>query len=205
MKVKNYSLKVGNKVLLDQTDISFDSGCFNHLLGKNGVGKSQFAKDFIINKGKYFSKDIPDRTLIISSYSNVPDELTLNDYLSIFPITYKSEIKNMLNLDNIDPNIKIKKLSDGQKQKVKLFILLSFDKDIIILDEITNALDKKTSIEIYQFFKEYCKKYKKKTIINISHNIADMKNMPGNYYVLENQKINRMKDIQEAINWYMEA
>lgn len=205
MNIQDYSLKIGHKVLLNHTNISFDAGCINHILGKNGVGKSQFAKDFILNKGKYFDKNIPNKTLIISSYSNVPEELTLNDYLSSFPVDYNNDVKDMLNLDNINPDLKLKKLSDGQKQKMKLYILLSFDKNIIILDEITNALDKKTSNEIYQFFNKYCRKFEEKVIISISHNIADMKNMPGIYYVLEDQKLNRMKDMQEAINWYMEA
>lgn len=37
MKLINYSLRIGNKILLDNLSISFENKLINHLLGSNGV------------------------------------------------------------------------------------------------------------------------------------------------------------------------
>ncbi|HCD8600217.1 TPA: peptide ABC transporter ATP-binding protein, partial [Staphylococcus aureus] len=49
MKLNNYSLKVKNKQLVDNCDLNFYLGQINHIVGKNGVGKSLLAKDFLLN------------------------------------------------------------------------------------------------------------------------------------------------------------
>lgn len=56
MFINNYTLKIGNRILLENTNLDFEEGEINHLLGRNGSGKSQLAKDFIINRGNYFFK-----------------------------------------------------------------------------------------------------------------------------------------------------
>ena len=51
-----------------------------------------------------------------------------------------------------------------KNQKIKLYILLSRNKEIIILDEITNALDKATVNEIHIFYKNIVKSIQKKLL-----------------------------------------
>ena len=43
MKLINYSLKV-KKELLSNVNVTFSEGKISHMLGKNGTGKSCFAK-----------------------------------------------------------------------------------------------------------------------------------------------------------------
>ena len=59
------------------------------------------------------------------------------------------------------------------KTKLKL-LSFSEDKSIIVLDEITNALDKQTINEIYLFLLAYIKIILK-IILNITHNLSDLK------------------------------
>ncbi|HDV6056181.1 TPA: ATP-binding cassette domain-containing protein, partial [Staphylococcus pseudintermedius] len=49
MEIVDYSLKVKGKELINNCNLKFYSGEINHIVGKNGVGKSQLAKDFILN------------------------------------------------------------------------------------------------------------------------------------------------------------
>ncbi len=100
------------------------------------TGKAQLAKDFILNSSKCFPSDISEKTLIIFSYSNIPSELTILDLQNTVPWKLSSEIYNLLNIESIDAHVKLRYLSDGQKQKVKLYVLLSLDKDIVIFDEL---------------------------------------------------------------------
>ena len=203
MIIDNYSLTVGNKKLLENTKLFFEKGKINHVLGRNGSGKSQLAKDFILNNSKCFPSDISKKTLIISSYSNIPSELTISDLQNTVPWKLSNEMYDLLNIKSIDAHVKLKYLSDGQKQKVKLYILLSLDKNIIIFDEITNALDKKTVDEIHVFLKNYIINNPEKIIINISHDISDVREVEGNYLVIDDTKFNKVNSLDKAISWYL--
>ena len=203
MFIKNYSLIVGKKVLLNNTDLWFEKGKINHILGRNGSGKSQLAKDFLLNRKKLFASEVSSSTLIISSYSNLPKELTIEDFHKVIPWQLSEEIYNLLDIQGINNRIKLKYLSDGQRQKIKLYILLSLNKEIIILDEIINALDKATVSEIHHFLQKYIAKYPNKLVINISHDISDIKFLEGNYFVIDNQKINKVLSADIAIKWYL--
>ncbi|HFU9588158.1 TPA: ABC transporter ATP-binding protein [Streptococcus agalactiae] len=203
MFINNYTLKIGNRILLENTNLDFEEGEINHLLGRNGSGKSQLAKDFIINRGNYFSNDIYEDTLIISSYSNLPSDVTINDLERTIPWKLSKEIYQLLNTNQISKTVKLKQLSDGQKQKVKLLVLLSLDKHIIILDEITNALDKKSVDEINVFLQNYIQYYPEKIIINISHDINNIRSLKGNYFLIDNQKIRKVDTLDDAISWYL--
>ncbi|HFV2122500.1 TPA: ABC transporter ATP-binding protein [Streptococcus agalactiae] len=203
MFINNYTLKIGNRILLENTNLDFEEGEINHLLGRNGSGKSQLAKDFIINRGNYFSNDIYEDTLIISSYSSLPSDVTINDLERTIPWKLSKEIYQLLNINQISKTVKLKQLSDGQKQKVKLLVLLSLDKHIIILDEITNALDKKSVDEINVFLQNYIQYYPEKIIINISHDINNIRSLKGNYFLIDNQKICKVDTLDDAISWYL--
>ncbi|HEO6583996.1 TPA: ATP-binding cassette domain-containing protein [Streptococcus agalactiae] len=203
MFINNYTLKIGNRILLENTNLDFEEGEINPLLGRNGSGKSQLAKDFIINRGNYFSNDIYEDTLIISSYSNLPSDVTINDLERTIPWKLSKEIYQLLNINQISKTVKLKQLSDGQKQKVKLLVLLSLDKHIIILDEITNALDKKSVDEINVFLQNYIQYYPEKIIINISHDINNIRSLKGNYFLIDNQKICKVDTLDDAISWYL--
>ncbi|HGH8057943.1 TPA: ABC transporter ATP-binding protein [Streptococcus agalactiae] len=203
MFINNYTLKIGNRILLENTNLDFEEGEINHLLGRNGSGKSQLAKDFIINRGNYFSNDIYEDTLIISSYSNLPSDVTINDLERTIPWKLSKEIYQLLNINQISKTVKLKQLSDGQKQKVKLLVLLSLDKHIIILDEITNALDKKSVDEINVFLQNYIQYYPEKIIINISHDINNIRSLKGDYFLIDNQKIRKVDTLDDAISWYL--
>jgi len=76
--------------------------------------------------------------------------------------------------DGLDTHIGDKgvRLSGGQKQRVAIARALYFEREILIMDESTSALDSKTE-EI--FINELSKLREKKTIISIAHRISTLK------------------------------
>lgn len=207
VKIIDYSLVVKSRVLLEDVNVEFFKGSINHIVGKNGVGKSMFAKDLILNKNLHpnLSKSIT----LISSASNVPYDITKKDLIKILTNTFSRsenmiELMDMLHIDSIPNNTLIKNLSDGQKQKLKILSFLLEDKPIVILDEITNALDKRTINEIHTFLNEYISINPEKVIINITHNLADLKALEGHYFMLDNQEILNYKDQNELICDYID-
>ncbi len=207
MNIANYTLKVKGKTLLQDTDLHFSRGKINHVVGKNGVGKSQLAKDFLLNNSKRIGRDIRQNVSLISSSSNIPNDVSKDFLLHFLSEKFGSEMINkiasLLNLDNIDGKILIKNLSDGQKQKLKLLSFLLEDKNIIVLDEITNSLDKKTVIEIHGFLKKYIQENPDKIIINITHDLSDLKAIEGDYYIFNHQEIQQYHSVDQLIEVYI--
>ncbi|WP_241955337.1 ABC transporter ATP-binding protein, partial [Staphylococcus agnetis] len=91
MKISDYNLIVKSRVLLKDVNVEFFKGSINHIVGKNGVGKSMFAKDLILNKNLHpnLSKSIT----LISSASNVPYDITKNDLINILTNTFSQNEK----------------------------------------------------------------------------------------------------------------
>lgn len=207
MNISNYTLRVKGKTLLQNTNLHFSNGRISHILGKNGVGKSQLAKDFLLNNSGRIGKDVSQNISLISSSSNIPNDVSKDFLINFlndkFDSNLISRIAVLLNLENIDGKVLIKNLSDGQKQKLKLLCFLLEDKKIIVLDEITNALDKKTVMEIHRFLNEYIHENPEKIIINITHNLSDLKAIKGDYYLFNNQLIQKYDSIDKLIEVYI--
>lgn len=198
MKLSNYTLEIAKKTLLKQTDVVFKKGEINYILGENGIGKSVFAKSL-------FHKH--DNITLIGSYTNIPNDVNFESLLIFLEQKFSSEkiaeLYRMLGLDKIDNKIKISKLSDGQKQKIKLLVFFLFEKEIIILDEISNALDRKTVNEIYSFLTQFLLKNRTNTIISITHNPLDVKLTEGSYFVFKDKTIQEVDSIEKLMAEYM--
>ena len=209
MNIKDYSLKIKGKYLINNCDLKFYSGKINHIVGKNGVGKSQLAKDFLLNNSGYISKSISSNTTLISSFSNIPNDISKDFLLNILKNKFNNhkdkffEIYKILNIEDIPSRVLIKNLSDGQKQKLKFLSFLLEDNKLIVLDEVTNALDKKTVNEIYNFLNDFIKSNPSKIILNITHNLSDLSNLPGKYFNFENQKIEEYISREKLIDDYI--
>lgn len=204
MILNDYELIIKGKTLLQNVNIEFYSGQLNHVLGKNGVGKSKMAQNLYQNQEKYGLS-----IGLISTCTNIPMDITMNDLISLLEKKYPNDkiddLTNMLNLDNVNFQLKIKSLSDGQKQKIKLLVFLMIDYDVLILDEITNALDKKTTNDIYNFLSQYVQRYPQKCIINITHNLSDLSQMNGAYFLIEDNTIKEYKTKEEIISKYIKG
>lgn len=206
MKLIDYSLKVGKKKLLENVTISFDKKYINHILGSNGAGKSSFAKTcvgMLEFEGKIEGNQ---EAILIGSSSNIPAEFTLDDVVRLLKKKFETKkimgLYDLLKLNKVSKNLQIKKMSDGQKQKIKLLSFLSADPKVIILDEFTNALDKNSSVDLYEFLMEY-NRIHEAVIINITHNLSDLEYMEGKYYYIHNFGITEMDSKSKIVDMYM--
>lgn len=207
MKLENFSIKTKRKNLLSNVSVEFEKGKISHILGKNGTGKTCLAKAII---GVFpYSGDIffdENNICIIGSYTNIPNDLKAKDVINIITEKFQREISkevfNIFGINDIPLKNKMKHLSDGQRQKIKLLYFLSTDPEIIIFDEFTNALDKKTCLEIYEFVNKYREK-NNTTVINITHNITDLEYMEGEYFLIEDENISKYETKESVINNYI--
>ncbi|TNW91144.1 peptide ABC transporter ATP-binding protein, partial [Enterococcus faecium] len=47
------------------------------------------------------------------------------------------------------------------------------------------------------------KKHPEKIIINISHDLSDIRMLQGNYFIIDDLKLCRVPTADEAIKWYL--
>lgn len=208
-RFENVSFSYDNTLVLNNLNIDFKQGKMIALVGESGSGKSTLMKLMLgllhVNEGSFSikGKDITkwkleDLRQEISYVEQTPylfsgtieenikagnpsatDEEMLNasklafahDFIMDFENGYKSEVKEGG-----------KNLSGGQRQRIAIARALIKNSDILLLDEMSSALDSESEKYICQTI-EQCRKTK--TIIMIAHRLKSIVSA-DEIYVLKN-------------------
>lgn len=207
MKLHDFTLRYGRRVILDHVNIEFPPGTTNHLLGRNGTGKSSLAKalaGMIPHGGRIEGLDTP--VALIGSYSRIPEDLRVSDVISetrkVSDANLFEELYQGLSLASLAPSQRVGKLSDGQRQKLKLFCFLSAGQKTVIMDELTAALDRQSAEEIGTFLGTYLDK-PHITSINITHDVSDLERMPGKCFLLEDGSVLPESSKRDVVGLYL--
>ncbi|AJM72105.1 ABC transporter ATP-binding protein [Mycoplasma yeatsii] len=127
-------------------------------LGPNGAGKSTTIRHMmgyikpLKGSVNIMNKDAWKQShLIQSEVGYIPGEINLPEYVNgldfikqIFKLRNQTNwdyVEKLINYFEFNPNIKIKKMSKGMKQKVALVIAFMHNPKLLILDEPTTGLD----------------------------------------------------------------
>lgn len=161
------------KIVTSPINLQIDFGSKISISGSNGCGKTTLIKTImgllkplsgkciIGNDVKigYISQD----TIFEDNDETILEFLTKNvsniDYSVIYMLLDK------FNFEYDDRNKKYKNLSPGERTRVNLIKIALNKINVLILDEVTNHLDKEALDIIYELIKNY-----NGTIISISHN-----------------------------------
>lgn len=211
-------LKFGYKkdrLVLDDINLSIESGTVNVLLGLNGSGKTTFIKllaglyrptegEISICDRKLESLTIKERSKLLSyvaQASNLTDDFMVKDYLlfgkvntmNFYQSPKKSDIENIEAFANklgIEGFLskKLGELSGGERQIISICAAIIQDTQIIILDEPTSALDIKNQHKVLSLLKEIAQS-QNKCIILSSHNPNHALYLDGKVFQLMNGKI----------------
>ncbi len=199
---------------LDKVHLNAYEGKVMALLGENGAGKSTLMKILtgvykktegsIYFKGEELVvrnvKDAGEKGIsIIHQELNLIDELTIaeNIFLGREPKNklgiidskklYKKADELLKRLDlNISSKTMVKGLSIGIKQMVEIAKALSFDSDLIIMDEPTDALTDKETNTLFNVIKKL--RDANKSIIYISHRLKEIFEICDDVTVLRDGK-----------------
>lgn len=196
--------------VLDDININFRKNEFVVILGPSGSGKSTllniiggldncFEGELIINNistKKYKENDWnyyrnTNVGFIFQDY-NLIEHISILDNVRL-PVSFsntndKERSKLILSKVNLEGYIKKRpnQLSGGQRQKVAVSRALVNNPDIILADEPTGALDKKSSIKILELIKEISKN---KLVIMVTHNEDLAKKYASRIVRIEDGKI----------------
>lgn len=190
LSITGLSYKVRGQKILDDISYDINEGDFISIGGPSGSGKSSLLKIIatIISKteGEILYKEIPLEQYEPTQYrkevsycfqSPVLFGKTVKDNLS-FPY----EIRHMefdkekavtllsaLGLSESDLGKEVKFLSGGEKQRVALIRNMLFEPKVLLLDEVTSALDDANRTIIWNWLRAL-KKKGSMTILMVTHN-----------------------------------
>lgn len=214
--LKNVSRKFNDLTVIKNLNMEIKGG-LNFIVGPSGSGKSTLLK-IISGMDNEFEGEVFYRGKSLKEF-NV-DELTSYYYNSvgfiwqnfqlINHLSVEDNVKVILELENISDEEKNKKvfnilkrlsieklakksvstLSGGQKQRVAIARALVKDPEIIIADEPTGALDKKTSTLIMNTLEKIAKE---RTVIVVTHD-KSLVSENSNCFLLKDGVINQISN-----------
>lgn len=208
IKLFNVSKKFKEEYVLNDINISFESGHVYGIVGRNASGKSVLFKIIsgflkpdngrvLIDDIDIYKKNLfPKNMSVLIEKPNFLDEYTAKENLMLLAkIKNKigeEEIEKWINLLEISPSDQkksFKKYSVGTKQKVGIIQVLMEDDDVLILDEPFNGLDDKMVDKVRSLLIK--EKEKGKLILLSSHNNEDIKLLCDEIYRISGGKIEK--------------
>lgn len=211
LEIKNLSLKINNKDILDNINFKLQNNKITVLIGKNGSGKSSIVKS-INGIIKYSGKIILDGTNIRNykpiykskriavlpqnlpiSHITVKELVALgrHPYLGLFGKLSEEDYQviqeslELLDLKDLEDRY-LDTLSGGEVQKAYLAMTLVQNTDILIFDEPTTFLD----VNFESYFLEKIKRLKSyKTVLLVLHNITKAIEIADEIIIIDNGKI----------------
>lgn len=213
-KVKDLKFKYEDKIIFNNLNLELVRGDILLITGPSGSGKTTLIDlilgllkpekgNFILNSEEIQSGSsslndlvyyLPQKNFIfadsleknITLNNTAVDYIKFNDVIKLAGLSnfYKNYTKN--NKKNIGESGSL--ISGGEGQRIAFARALYADKQILILDEFTNALDKEKEKEILRSIQTISQN---KTIIIISHDTS-LKSIATKFYKIHNLNLEKL-------------
>lgn len=200
LEMENITKEFPGVKALDNIQLKVRKGTVHALMGENGAGKSTLMKIifgiYTPNKGtiKYKGEELKltsTKDALKNGISMIHQELSPVPHMTVAEniflgrepsgklgwVNDKKMVEdarglfNKLNM-NIDPNAKMKDLSIANMQMVEIATAVSYNADLIIMDEPTSAITEKEVEQLFEII--HSLKAKGVTIIYISHKMDEI-------------------------------
>ena len=195
VKVQNLNFSYGEKMILNDINLSFTKGNFYSIIGPNGSGKSTFIKiisKILVPKDKSVfingmgistisNKKMAQMMTVISQDILIEYDFTVFDIVMMGRSPYKRRFEDFNKEDEqiVERYMKatntwylkdklITELSGGETQRVIAARALTQETNIILLDEPTSHLDIQYQVEFLKIFRDL---RKDKVIIAVLHDL----------------------------------
>lgn len=205
VSVKDYSLTIGKKPIVQDLSFEVFPGEVFAFLGANGSGKTSTIRSLL---GIY---ETTSGELLVNGKKLTPEDASIVGYLPeerglytrakvLDTMTYFGELKGMERrdaqrealayLEDVDladkAGVKLKKLSGGQQQKVQLGVAIIGSPKLLILDEPTKGLDpvnRKLLLDIVDNLQQ-----KGTAVIYITHLMEEVERLADRLLILKDGK-----------------
>ncbi len=196
--LENVSLGYNGEAILSDISLNIDNDDRIGLLGKNGNGKSSFAKLLANHLKPLTGKIRRSKGLEIAYFAQHQMDLLKEEQSALEHIEqltpYDSEAKRRsylaqmgLNIEKMD--IKSKFLSGGEKTRLLLGLICFNGPTLLILDEPTNHLDMDSRNELINALNEY-----EGALLIISHDSHLLNSTIDRIFIAQNGTIEKFSD-----------
>ncbi|NRB50946.1 MAG: ABC transporter ATP-binding protein [Saprospiraceae bacterium] len=214
IQLKDLSFSYGKgPMLFEGLELSIPGGNIYGLLGKNGAGKTTLLS---LISGLLFPKSGSCEVLghtprkrqpsFLSDLYFIPEELhipamRINTFVDIYSPFYpkfdRAQFSTLLSEFKLSEELKMNKLSYGQKKKVILSFGLATNCKLLILDEPTNGLDIPSKTQLRKILAGAISE--DRTFIISTHQVRDLANLMDPIVIINQGKIIFQESI-ESIN-----
>jgi ABC-2 type transport system ATP-binding protein len=203
--VKDFSLTIGDKEIVKELNFNIMPGEIFAFLGSNGSGKTSTVRALLgIYQATTGTLHVNGKKLLPENASMVgylPEERGLYTRSKVLDVMiYFGELKGMTReaaksfsnayLERVNladkANLKLKKLSGGQQQKIQLGVAIMGDPQLLILDEPTKGLDPVNRKLLLDLVDELQKKGT--AVIYITHLMEEVERLAHRLLILKDGK-----------------
>ena len=205
IELNHVSKIIKKNTILTNVNLEFEGGKTYGLVGTNGSGKTMLMRllaglikasegEIIVDgrKVEYGRKLYFDMGVIIEKPEFFNDLTGMENLEMLSKLKGKitrEEMRKAMERVQLDPENrkKVKEYSLGMRQRLGIAQAIMEDPDVLILDEVTNALDEGGISMVYDVLKE--EKEKGKIIVISSHNRQDIDTLCDEIYLVKNHTL----------------
>lgn len=210
IQINNLTKSFGENIIVNDINLTIADGKVLGIVGASGAGKSSLIRminglmsptsgtvlidNILINElpEAELRKIRKDIGMIFQNFNLLDQKDVYNNVKLSLDVAGKDKkfsdqrIKELLNLVGLTPKIHAypKTLSGGEKQRVAIARAIANNPKYLLCDEVTSALDRKTSYEILDLLQRINELYNI-TIVFVSHDLEAIKYICSEVIVME--------------------
>ncbi|MEC3616965.1 MULTISPECIES: ABC transporter ATP-binding protein [Bacillus] len=210
IKLEHVSKKYGRHTAVNDVSFTLSSGRIYGLIGPNGSGKSTTLKmmagllfptsGFVKVDGKQATRDMVRQTAYLTELDMFYPDFTVKDmvnfYQSQFPDFQTEQAYRLLKEMQLDPEKKIKKLSKGNRGRLKIVLALARQADVILLDEPFSGLDPMVRDSIVNSLVSYID-FEQQIVVIATHEIDEIETLLDEVIILANGEKVAQREVED--------
>ncbi|OBA08975.1 spermidine/putrescine ABC transporter ATP-binding protein [Bacillus subtilis] len=208
--LEHVSKKYGRHTAVNDVSITLSSGRIYGLIGPNGSGKSTTLKmmagllfptsGFVRVNEKPVTRDMVRQAAYLTELDMFYPHFTVKDmvnfYQSQFPDFQTEQAYKLLNEMQLDPEKKIKKLSKGNRGRLKIVLALARRASVILLDEPFSGLDPMVRDSIVNSLVSYID-FEQQIVVIATHEIDEIETLLDEVIILANGEKVEQREVEE--------
>jgi ABC-2 type transport system ATP-binding protein len=188
-------------------NLRIEGGLLYGLLGRNGAGKTTLIKlicglmkatsgEVLLSAGRDGKSVYPRSPQNLAQVVFVPETAQLPDLMplefsrlagSLYPNYSQTEFQELLQGFEVKTDVRLGRLSFGQRRKVHISFALATGAALVILDEPTNGLDISAQFTLRRLLKRYLTP--QRSLLVSTHHVRELEQVIDEVIVLEKGKI----------------
>ena len=197
IKINNLSFAYGENIIFDKFSLEINDR-LAFLMGKNGAGKTTLLKLIHGDIKDYIGEIVSDEAYMLSQSFMLFDELSAIENIAIAIKVSKKEVESLVKpspfyIDGLER--KVKDMSTIERQTIELIAMSLSDKKLILLDEVSAALDARTTEKLSRYIKS-----SDKSFLMVSHDEDFINSFDAKRVYLDKQKTEAEQKIEARQN-----